>query len=70
LATEFMEGALPRRKRIAIGLHLAICSGCRAFMQQMRRTVRLVGSLPVSPPPPATEARLLAAVPDRGSPPA
>jgi predicted anti-sigma-YlaC factor YlaD len=68
MATDFMEGALGWRQRLAIRLHLAVCDGCRAFMQQMRRTVRLVGSLPATPPLPETEARLLATLPG-GRPP-
>jgi hypothetical protein len=69
MATDFMEGSLSWRQRLAVRLHLAVCAGCRAFMQQMRRTVRLIGSLPVPPPPPAAEARLLATLPDRPPPP-
>jgi anti-sigma factor ChrR (cupin superfamily) len=68
MATDYMEGTLGWRRRLAIRLHLAVCDGCRAFMQQMRRTVRLIGSLPATPPPPETEARLLATLPDRPSP--
>jgi predicted anti-sigma-YlaC factor YlaD len=68
MATDFMEGALGWRQRLAVLLHLAICHGCRAFMQQMRRTVRLLGTLTVPPPPPETEARLLATLPDGGPP--
>jgi hypothetical protein len=36
MATDFMEGTLSWRQRQAIWLHLALCRGCRAFMQQMR----------------------------------
>lgn len=69
MATDFMEGTLSWRQRQAIWLHLAVCRGCRAFMQQMRRTVRLIGGLPATPPPPEIEARLLATLPERpGSP--
>jgi len=68
MATDFMEGALGWRQRLAIRLHLAVCDGCRAFIQQLRRTVRLVGSLPVTPPPPDAEARLLATLPERRRP--
>ncbi len=69
LATDYMEGQLGLRRRLAIRLHLAICSGCRGFMQQMRRTVRLVGSLPAARPTPETEARLLATLDRRPAPP-
>jgi anti-sigma factor ChrR (cupin superfamily) len=63
MATEYMEGALSWRQRLAIRLHLAVCDGCRAFMHQMRRTIRLVGALPAQPPPPETEAQVLATLP-------
>jgi hypothetical protein len=66
LATDYMEGALGWRQRLALRLHLAICDGCRAFLQQMRRTVQLIESLPVTPPTPEAEARVLAMLPDRG----
>jgi anti-sigma factor ChrR (cupin superfamily) len=69
MATDYMEGSLGWRQRLAIRMHLAICDGCRAFIQQMRRTVRLVGSLPVPSPPPETEARVLATLAE-GPPPA
>jgi hypothetical protein len=68
MATDFMEGTLTWRQRQAVWLHLAVCRGCRAFMQQMRKTVRLIASLPPTPPPRETEVRLLASLPD-GSPP-
>lgn len=67
MATDYMEGDLSVRQRAAFRLHLAICDGCRAFMQQMRRTVRLVGNLPQPSPPAETEARLLASLPDDSS---
>jgi hypothetical protein len=69
MATDFMEGTLSWRQRQAVWLHLAVCRGCRAFIQQMRKTVRLIGSLPAAPPAPETEARLLATLPDRAPPP-
>jgi hypothetical protein len=68
LATDYMEGTLGWRRRLAIRLHLLVCDGCRAFMQQMRRTVWLIGGLPAPPPPPETEARLLATLPGRPPP--
>ncbi len=64
MATDYMEGALSWRQRLAIRLHLLVCDGCRAFLQQMRRTVRLVGNLPTPPLPPETEALLLARLRD------
>jgi hypothetical protein len=68
-ATELMEGALGWRQRLAMRMHLAICDACRTFLQQMRRTVRLVGALPPPAPPPEVEAQVIAGLrrddPDR-----
>ncbi len=69
MATDYMDGQLGLRRRLAVRLHLAICKGCRAFMQQMRRTVRLIRDLPAATPTPETEARLLATLANRQTPP-
>jgi hypothetical protein len=68
MATDYMEGALGWRRRLGVIAHLAICHGCRAFIQQMRRTVGLVAGLPPVQPGPETEAGLLSAL-RRGPPP-
>jgi len=64
LATDFLEGDLGWRQRLAVRLHLLVCDGCRAFLGQMRRTVRLVASLPVPPPTAEVEAKLLGTLSD------
>ena len=69
MATDYMEGALNWRKRLAIRMHLAACDGCRTFLQQMRRTVRLIGRLPAQYVEGETEARILSALPDTRPPP-
>lgn len=33
-ASDYLDHRLPARKRLAVGLHLLICSGCRRFMRQ------------------------------------
>jgi predicted anti-sigma-YlaC factor YlaD len=53
LATGYMEGELSLRARLAMRLHLKLCSMCRAYLDQLAKTKRL---LHISrPPPPADE---------------
>lgn len=35
-ASNYLDGYLPWRKRLAVGTHLAMCSACRRFMRQLR----------------------------------
>lgn len=35
-ASNYVDGYLPWRKRLAVGMHLAMCSACRRFMRQLR----------------------------------
>lgn len=48
LVTDHMEAALPLPQRLRVRLHLALCSSCRAFFDQMAKTARLLRE---SPPP-------------------
>jgi len=61
-ASRLMDGdvALPRRLRLR--LHLALCSMCRTYMDQMRKTRR-----PLAPPSRAEEDALIARM--TGAPP-
>jgi anti-sigma factor RsiW len=45
LVTEYLEGALDERDVRAFEGHLAVCDGCTEYLEQLRTTVRLVGSL-------------------------
>jgi len=45
LVTEYLEGKLPAAKRAQFDEHLAVCPGCRIFVEQMRQTIRAVGKL-------------------------
>lgn len=69
LATDYMEHALPLRQRLAMRLHLAMCSMCRAYMDQLRKTSRLLGLGRLPPPSPEHEAALLAAARGTAPPP-
>jgi predicted anti-sigma-YlaC factor YlaD len=61
LATDYMEGALPLPRRLLARWHLALCGRCRAYYDQLAKTVRLLRGRPLAGPDPATETRLLAA---------
>ncbi len=67
LTTDFMEGALPPVRWLAMRWHLMLCPACSAFVGQMRRTTALLGHLhlPVSPETEAAIANRLAAARDQ-----
>jgi anti-sigma factor RsiW len=46
LVTDYLEGVLPSADRRRFEAHLTECSGCRAYVDQMRQTIRLLGKLP------------------------
>lgn len=47
LLTNYLEGALPPDKVAAVESHLAGCAGCATYLEQMRSTIRRLGSVPV-----------------------
>ncbi|HEY3079016.1 MAG TPA: zf-HC2 domain-containing protein [Chloroflexota bacterium] len=59
LVTEYLEGALPVRERARFEAHLALCRDCRDHLEQMRRTIRLLGRLTEESIPPSSRERLL-----------
>ena len=62
LATDYLDGALPTAEEADLEAHLVICQGCRNYLQQMQRTIGLLGSLAESPAvAPAAREHLLAA---------
>ena len=46
LATWYLEGALPERERRAFEEHLSLCVGCERYLDQLHRTIHLLGSIP------------------------
>jgi anti-sigma factor RsiW len=46
LVTDYLEGQLPPAERERIERHLAGCDGCTAYVEQMRFTLRALGSIP------------------------
>ena len=45
LVTDYLEGALPAELRERFERHIAHCSGCTAYLDQMRATIRATGTL-------------------------
>lgn len=66
LSTDYLEHALGWRKRLGVRWHLALCSMCRAYYDQLAKTIRLLRGQPLPAPGPATEAQILAARPSNG----
>jgi anti-sigma factor RsiW len=46
LVTEYFEGALSPRDRSRFEEHIMSCPPCRAYLEQMQRTIQLLGSIP------------------------
>ena len=61
LVTDYLEGALLPDDRERFDGHLADCGTCRRYLEQMRRTISLVGKLDPSSLTPEAEAELRAA---------
>lgn len=46
IVTDYLDDALPPAERARFEEHLSICSGCRAYLDQMRHTLTALGTLP------------------------
>lgn len=44
--TDYLERQLPVSEKLNIFLHLSRCRDCRSYLEQMKRTVRLLRQLP------------------------
>jgi anti-sigma factor RsiW len=61
LVTAYIEDALDPSDRERFEEHLVFCDGCANYLEQMRTTIRLTGSIDQALPP-ELEARLLEAL--------
>lgn len=61
LITAYLENELPTEEQQRFERHLTYCSGCRAYMDQMRDTLRLLGTLSAEDIPETMQQELLAA---------
>jgi anti-sigma factor RsiW len=64
LVTAYLEGDLSAGERKRFDAHLSGCEGCTMYVEQMRRTIVLTGTLSVDDVPPAAEEALLRAFRD------
>ena len=61
LVTDYLEGALSRDEHGRFEAHVGLCDGCNVYLEQMRMTIRLSGSLPADALAPEAERDLLEA---------
>jgi predicted anti-sigma-YlaC factor YlaD len=45
MISDYLEGALGRRDRRRLETHLRACPNCSAYLDQIRATIRLAGSV-------------------------
>jgi predicted anti-sigma-YlaC factor YlaD len=61
LSTDYLEHTLGWRARLGVRWHLALCSMCRAYYDQLEKTLRLLRGRPLDGPGEAAETRILTA---------
>ena len=61
LVTAYLEGALSRRDRKRFERHIAGCDACTAYLEQMRITIRTVGTITEDDLSPEAKGELVAA---------
>jgi anti-sigma factor RsiW len=59
LVTDYLDGALPSELHERFERHIAHCSGCQAYLEQMRATIRATGELTAESLSPEAERSLL-----------
>lgn len=45
VVTDYLEGRMPADRRLLLEEHVAFCSWCRTYLDQMRQTIRITGTL-------------------------
>ena len=60
LVTEYLEGAMAPEERARLELHLAGCRPCCHYLDQMRKTIDVVGEIPEEAVTPEAREDLLA----------
>ncbi len=64
LVTDYLEGALSEEERARFEHHLSRCRGCTNYLDQMRQTIELTGTLRADDVSPEAEEALLRAFRD------
>lgn len=60
LVTDYIEGRMSFMERMSVQIHLGMCGRCRAYLRQMKMTVRTLGKLPAEAIPGDVRNELLA----------
>jgi anti-sigma factor RsiW len=45
IVSDYLDGALPEADRERFDAHLETCEGCRRYLDQMRTTIQVAGTL-------------------------
>jgi hypothetical protein len=61
VVTDYLEGRMPAERRLLFEEHIAFCSWCQTYLDQMRETIRLTGMLTEDDLSPETRDTLLEA---------
>ena len=59
LVTDYLENALPRRRRRRLEKHLRGCANCATYLEQIRTAIQLSGQVDVDRLDPATREGLI-----------
>ena len=59
IVTDYLEGALPPELHERFEYHIGRCTGCHAYVEQMRATIRTTGTLTPESLSPDAERTLL-----------
>ena len=59
LLTDYLEGTLSPQDKLRFEEHLALCAGCRIYLDQMRATIGVLGRLEEDSIPPQAKEDLL-----------
>jgi anti-sigma factor RsiW len=59
LVTDYLEGALSPADKRRFEEHLLVCEGCGAYLDQIRKTIEIVGALTEESLPEPARNRLL-----------
>jgi anti-sigma factor RsiW len=59
LVTDYLEDRLGDDDRLRFEQHIAVCGPCRAYLRQMRETIRVTGALREDDVPGAARDHLL-----------
>jgi anti-sigma factor RsiW len=68
LVTDYLEGALDPDMTAEVEAHLQLCDGCDIYVEQMRATIRELGTVPVETLSEPAQAELLRAFRDLRGP--